>query len=204
MFCRALHSRPVAVIFLLGGITLPEKSWCVIPQSSERHGFRHHNEVMNKEGFPSDLSDWADSSHRFSALVFHYREPKRTENPQAGQLANAIALAKSISNNLPEHQCDFPWFPSALCLTRGTSHDSVCTIMTLATGPTNGTVSAATGPSDASTNGMQCRQHKRLKSLVSHVHASLFRTPHANRRHCCLFDKQKKKRASSIHDGAYP
>ena len=159
---------------------------------------------MNKEGFPSDLSDWADSSHRFSALVVHYREAKRTENPQAGQLAIAIAIAKSISNNLPGHQCDIPWFQCALCLTPGTRHDSVCTITPLATGPTNGTFSAATGPSDASTNGMQCRQHKRLKSLVSHVRASLSCTPHTNRRHCCLFDKQKKKRVSSIHDGAYP
>jgi hypothetical protein len=160
---------------------------------------------MNKEGFPSDLSDWADSSHRFSALVFHYREAKRTENPQAGQLAIAIAIAKSISNNLPGHQCDIPWFQCALCLTPGTRHDSVCTITPLATGPTNGTVSAANGPSDASTNGLQCRQHKHLKSLVSHVRASLSRTHHANRRHCCLFDKQqKKKRVSSIHDGAYP
>lgn len=157
---------------------------------------------MNKEAFPSDRSDWADSSHQFSALVFHDREHKRTDNPQAGQLANAIA--KSISNNLPEHRCDIPWFQCSLCLAPGTRHDSVCTITPLVTGPTNGTVSAATGPSDASTNGMQRRQHKRLKSLVSHVHASLFRTPHTNRRHCCLFDKQKKKRASSIHDGAYP
>jgi hypothetical protein len=157
---------------------------------------------MNKEGFPSDLSDWADSSHRFSALVFNYREHKRTENPQAGQLANA--LAKSISNNLPEHQRDAPWFQSAISLAPKIRHDSACTITALATGPTNGTVPAATGPSDASTNRMKCRQHKRVKSLVSHIRVSLIRTTHANRRNCCLFDKQKKKRVSSNLDGAYP
>lgn len=184
------------------GVTLPEKPLCVIPQSSKRRGFRHHNNGMNKEELPTNPSKGLDASHWFSALVFHYRENDETTISKSRQLTKGIE--KSVSKHLPEHQRKAPWFHCAISVAPRTHHDSACTATAFVNRQRNDSVDGVVGPSDAITIWNYFRQIKRLKTLLLHVHASLFRSTCANRRHCCLSDKKKKKRLSSDLDGAYP
>ncbi len=157
---------------------------------------------MNKEDLPSNPSNGPNASHWFSALVFHYREHDKTSISKCRQLTNASA--KSVSKHLPEHQREVPWFQGAISVAPRKHHDSACTATAFVNEQRNDSVDGVIGPSDASTTWNYFRQNKRLKTLLPHVHTSLVHSTCFNRRHCCLSDKQKKKRMSGTLDGDYP